>query len=186
MNLDEIGLKYNTDKSSRSHGYLDFYEKYFPKPDFTGRILEIGVMDGLSLRMWSEYYPEAEIIGIDIKEPQPLFLPNVIWAKADGTKEEETKRLGMFDIIIDDGSHKTSEQIKSFEHLFKNQLNKDGIYIVEDLHTSFFNGKDYNYIDTEETAYDYFKRLYPKAKWYEKRRRGKNPEDWSICVLIQK
>lgn len=88
----------------------------------------------------------------------------------------------MFDIIIDDGSHKTSEQIKSFEILSK-QLNKGGLYVIEDLHTSFFNGKDYNYIDTKETAYEYFKRLFPKAKWYEKRR-GKNPEEWSICVII--
>lgn len=77
MTLDEIGLKYNTDKSSRAHGYLDFYEKYFPK-DLQGRILEIGVMDGYSLKMWNEYYSKAEIIGIDIKEPQPLFLPNAI------------------------------------------------------------------------------------------------------------
>ena len=185
MKLDDIGLKYDTDKSSRSHGYLDFYEKHFPNRDFSGRILEIGVMDGYSLKTWGEYYPKAEIIGIDIKEPSPLFLPNVVWAKADGTNPEQVARLGVFDIIIDDGSHKTSEQIKSFEHLFPNQLREGGIYVVEDLHTSFFNGRDYNYIDTEETAYDYFKRLYPKAKWYEKRR-GDNPENWSISVVIHK
>ncbi len=64
--LNDIGLKFNADKSSRFHNYLDSYQKQLPDRTFKGRLLEIGVMDGCSMSMWREYYPDAEIVGIDI------------------------------------------------------------------------------------------------------------------------
>jgi hypothetical protein len=57
MKLKEIGEKYGTDKVE--HDYLDFYEKELPKQ--VGKLLEIGVLNGASLRMWKEYYTEAAI-----------------------------------------------------------------------------------------------------------------------------
>ena len=44
--LNDIGLKYDADKSSRFHNYLDFYQEQLPDRSFSGRLLEIGVMDG--------------------------------------------------------------------------------------------------------------------------------------------
>src|SRR2546430_616290 len=65
--LNNIGLRHDTDKSSRFHNYLDFYEQQLPDRSFDGRLLEIGVMDGYSMAMWREYYPDAaDIIGLDI------------------------------------------------------------------------------------------------------------------------
>ena len=61
--LNDMGLKYDADKSSRFHLYLDFYQLMLPDRNFKGRLLEIGVMDGLSMKMWREYYPNAEIVG---------------------------------------------------------------------------------------------------------------------------
>jgi len=127
--LNDIGLKYNADKSSRFHNYLDFYQEQLPDRDFSGRLLEIGVMDGLSMKMWREYYPNAEIIGIDIKDMSMFH--NTDWnvpesvklLTLDGTKAKDMKPLGMFDIIIDDGSHYMSQQQKSFELLYYSQLN---------------------------------------------------------------
>lgn len=140
--LNDIGLKHNADKSSRFHNYLDFYEQHLPDQTFAGRLLEIGVMDGLSMKMWQEYYPEAEIVGIDIKDMSTLHgahwrVPaRVKLLTIDGTDPEQVKRLGMFDIIIDDGSHFMADQQKSFEILYYNQLNVGGLYIIEDLWTS--------------------------------------------------
>lgn len=163
--LDDIGLKYNADKSSRFHHYLDFYQLMLPGRDFSGRLLEIGVMDGLSMKMWREYYPDAEIVGIDTKD-MSLF-HNSDWQvpesvkliTADGTKAKDMKPLGMFDIIIDDGSHYWADQQKSFELLYYNQLNKDGIYILEDLWTSHIDF----YANAKLNTIDYLKALNKKG-----------------------
>jgi spermidine synthase len=163
--LDKIGLKYNADKSSRFHHYLDFYQKHLPDQSFSGRLLEIGVMDGLSMKMWREYYPNAEIIGIDIKDMS--YMHNSDWQvpesvkllTLDGTKKSDMQPLGMFDIIIDDGSHYWKDQQKSFELLYYSQLNKDGIYILEDLWTSEIDF----YANAKLNTKEYLKQLEKKG-----------------------
>jgi hypothetical protein len=69
--LHELGLKYGTNKAT-FHKYCDFYENELAnvKPQ---RILEIGIGTlatvgsyGTSLKMWSDFYPNAVIVGADI------------------------------------------------------------------------------------------------------------------------
>lgn len=159
--LNDIGLKYDADKSARFHNYLDFYQKQLPDRKFSGRLLEIGVMDGLSMKMWREYYPDAEIVGIDIKDMAHLYNDNwgvpksVKLLELNGTIEKPVRALGMFDIIIDDGSHYMHDQQRSFELLYYSQLNKGGVYIIEDLWTSYI---DY-YQNAKLTTIEYLKRL---------------------------
>lgn len=163
--LNDIGLKYNADKSSRFHHYLDFYQKHLPGRDFAGRLLEIGVMDGLSVRMWREYYPDAEIVGIDIKDMS--YMHNTDWnvpesvklLTLDGTKAKDMRPLGKFDIILDDGSHYMKDQQASFELLYYSQLNPDGVYILEDLWTSHIDF----YQNAPITTIDYLKKLEAKG-----------------------
>lgn len=133
--LQTIGLKHDTDKAY-FHKYLDFYAKHLPKRDFAGRLLEIGVLAGGSIRMWREYYPKAEIVCIDIQDPN-IDLPGVTQLKMDSKDTLALQELGSFDIIIDDGSHMTLDQQLSFYLLYYSQLNKGGFYIIEDVHTSF-------------------------------------------------
>lgn len=163
--LNEIGLRLNADKSSRFHNYLDFYQKHLPDRGFSGRLLEIGIMDGLSLMMWREYYPNAEIVGIDIVNKDHLH--NDAWKvpksikllQVNGTVEKPVRALGNFDIIIDDGSHFMHDQQRSFELLYYKQLNKGGFYIIEDLWTSYI---DY-YQNAKLTTIEYLKRLEKKG-----------------------
>lgn len=163
--LNDIGLKHDADKSSRFHNYLDFYEKHLPGRDFSGRLLEIGIMDGFSMKMWAEYYPNAEIVGIDIFDKSHLYNSNwgvpasVKMLMLDGTNADQVKPLGKFDIIIDDGSHMTADQQKSFEILYYNQLNDGGIYVLEDLWTSYVKYHQNAKISTLE----YLKRLEKKG-----------------------
>lgn len=159
--LNDIGLKYNADKSSRFHHYLDFYEKQLPDQSFKGRLLEIGVMDGLSMRMWRDYYPNAETVGIDIKDMEHLYnddwqVPrSVKLLNVNGTIEKPVRDLGNFDIIIDDGSHYMHDQQRSFELLYYSQLNKGGYYIIEDLWTSHIDF----YQNAKLTTLEYLKQL---------------------------
>jgi spermidine synthase len=171
MTLNDIGLKHDTDKSTRYHGYLDFYEKNLPsKPK---RILEIGVMHGASLKMWRDYYPDAEVIGVDISEP--IVINGVTTLKLDATTDE-VKKLGKFDIIIDDGSHMTADQQKTFKLLFP-KLKKGGVYIMEDIHTSFMQ----NYINSPITTYELLQKR-DDVIYYQ----GKQEKTDSFTAIIKK
>ena len=63
--LHDLGIKYHTDKAYL-HNFCNDYEKLLRKDVKT--LWEIGILDGASLRMWSEYYPNAKIIGYDIED----------------------------------------------------------------------------------------------------------------------
>ena len=66
MTLDELGKKYGLDKSSLLHGYLDEYERFLaPIREQELRVMEIGVLEGASLSMWKEYFPNTRLIGVD-------------------------------------------------------------------------------------------------------------------------
>ena len=175
MKLQQIGLKHNTDKAF-FHEYLDFYQKNLPKASFKGRLLEIGVMDGASLLMWREYYPNAEIVGVDIDSKSHLEIDHVVILQLDATQPEQLKDLGYFDIIVDDGSHMTKDQQASFEWLYYNQLNKGGIYVLEDLHTSLMP----SYVNSELTTLEYLKKSKLKVEYY---RRDPDVADSMTCVI---
>jgi hypothetical protein len=145
MNLDEIGLKFGTDKASNSNNFLEFYERFFCKRRFEKlKILEIGVLGGSSLRTWEEYFPNAKIIGLDIsleaKKEESQRIKIEILDQSDTFQLSKYAEDKNFDIIIDDGSHVWGHQIKTLRILFP-ILNPLGIYIVEDLDTSY--GKYY-------------------------------------------
>ena len=150
MILQEIGERTGTDKATY-HKYCDFYQKNLPKRSFSGRLLEIGVFEGASLAMWREYYPKAEIIGIDNIDKSHLSIEGVTILKMDATDAKALDQLGMFDIIIDDASHYTADQQATFEQLYVNQLHNNGFYVMEDLHTSLMP----TYINSERTTLEY-------------------------------
>lgn len=154
--LNDIGLKFNTDKSSRFHNYLDFYEMELPDRSFDGRLLEIGIMDGYSMQMWREYYPDAaEIIGLDIMPKDHLGVPGVTMLQMNATDVVAMKMLGDFDIVVDDGSHMSLEQQQAFFWFYYNQLNAGGYYVIEDLWTSDMTA----YINSEYTTKQVLKSL---------------------------
>lgn len=137
--LDEIGLKYGTDKSSNGHNYLNYYDQFFSairQNNLT--VLEIGVWEGASLKMWEEYFPFAKIIGADIDEKKQYESERISTVIADQGSVgalvllgEELINSNGVDIIIDDGSHEGQHQLLSFETLFP-YLRSGGYYCVED------------------------------------------------------
>ena len=103
-------------------GYIDVYEIYFDKiKNKNLQILEIGVDKGPSLKLWSKYFQNSKIVGIDNKYIK-LDIENVETFFGDQTDIEFLKKIinkfKYFDIIIDDGSHISKHVIKSFKFLF--------------------------------------------------------------------
>lgn len=144
--LHQLGLKYGTDKAT-FHGYCDFYQEHLPTK--INSLLEIGVMDGASLRMWRDYYPDAEIYGVENDDSRAISakVNGAAVLYGDATDAEFVRRvikpLGPFDVIIDDGSHMTLDQQVSMNLLWRS-VARGGVYVVEDLHTSFMS----NYVNT--------------------------------------
>jgi SAM-dependent methyltransferase len=126
--------------------YLPIYDAAlarFAKRGKPVRMLEIGVQNGGSLQIWSKYLPRnSTIVGIDIDPAcaQLSLAPNVTVLIGDASDPATLDRIltnAHFDIIIDDGSHRSKDVIATFEGCF-GRLDPGGIYIIEDMHASYF------------------------------------------------
>ena len=148
--LDDLGRKYGTDKASNGHDYLRHYEFYFERMrEHVSRIIEIGGLAGASLAMWTDYFPRAQIICIDVNPEVKRFQSDRV-AIEIGNAGDRTflksirSKYGTADIVIDDGSHRWDHQRIAFQVLFP-MVAPDGFYIVEDLHSNYeanFSGND--------------------------------------------
>jgi len=66
LTLEVLASRHGTDKGS-VHSYAKVYEKMFSKwKDKPLALLEIGVYHCESMRMWLDYFPNAEVVGMDI------------------------------------------------------------------------------------------------------------------------
>jgi hypothetical protein len=137
--LDEIGRRTGTDKSSRHHHFLQFYDDQFSTLDSITSVLEIGVKEGRGLATYAEKYPCARIVGLDL-EPE-RSLPGryeVRFTNQSSTAALESALLAgeEFDVIIDDGGHTMRQQQQTLG-AYWGRLRAGGLFIIEDLHTSF-------------------------------------------------
>jgi FMN phosphatase YigB (HAD superfamily) len=133
--------------SDKWSSYLDFYEERFQRVRGQPiRLLEVGVQNGGSLEIWAKYFPDAEaIVGCDIdpncglltfKDPRiKVFVGD---AAATSTAELIAQHSPYFDIVIDDGSHRSGDIVRNFANYFP-RLADGGFYIMEDLHASYFD-----------------------------------------------
>jgi hypothetical protein len=162
--LDELGLKYGTDKASSGHNYLKLYERYLaPIRHTNAKILEIGVLNGASLAVWEAYLPNGTIIGADINIATRRFArPRVAIEIINQSDIEQLTQLGIkhgpFDVIIEDGSHFWEHQITSLKTLFPFVKN-GGIYIVEDLQTNYGNAAETYRGVSSISCVEYLKKL---------------------------
>ena len=112
------------------HSYIDVYERLLaPMRLHAQRILEIGVAQGHSLRMWREYFPHAEIIGVDC---EPCDVAGCIVIRGDATRRSTYLGVGNLDLVIDDGSHDIEQQVRAF-NILAPHLGYHGVYVIEDV-----------------------------------------------------
>ena len=156
--LSQLATKHKTDKGPSCHNYTQTYEQMFEGiRQEKLKILEIGVLDGASVRMWSDYFPNAEIHGIDVNEDCSAFADDRITIHiGDQGNRRFLESIGVeFDIVIDDGSHRVDDQIASFKVLWPNTRL---IYIVEDTYSSYLKRYGGGYRQSG-TAVEFFKDL---------------------------
>lgn len=127
-----------TDKDT-THCYISsVYENLFnDMQDTCQNILEIGIHEGGSVKLWKEYFINATIYAVDNNNNIELF--------KDATDEKIKLYINNaydinfvnslpnnFDLIIDDGPHTLESMIKFLEY-YQPKLNDNGILIIEDI-----------------------------------------------------
>jgi hypothetical protein len=113
--------------------YFDIYDRHFNKfRDTEVHILEIGIFSGGSLDMWRDYFgPRAYIYGVDIEEACRAYERDrtKILIGDQGDRQfwrTFREQVPLLDIVVDDGSHQTEDQIVTFEQLLPHL--RPGVY----------------------------------------------------------
>ena len=187
--LDKIAKLHGTDKSSEIHNYCVKYEKYLPFNRYDKlNILEIGVLNGKSLKTWKDYFYRSQILGIDInpdcKQYEEERISIEIGSQFDAYfLSDISKKYGPFDLIIDDGSHMNSHVNFSFECL-SDSLKSGGVYVVEDCGTAYWPEYEGGYLNPN-TSIENFKSLVDDVNFrglmnYNKPNVHARREDWLI------
>ena len=143
MNLDNIINNDKTDKNT-VHSYLELYQHLFNNKQFTAKnILEIGIDRGGSIKLWSDFFINATIYGLDIMNIDNIWndIKNIhnikLYSSYDAYdpiifNDVFLKSNIKFDVLIDDGPH-TLESMILFIQLYSQIMTDDGILIIEDV-----------------------------------------------------
>ena len=166
------------EKIYREIGYHNYHKHYAPRfnpiRNKVKKVLEIGVFRGHSMLMWQDYFPNAQIYGVDIDYSPHNFgknaydickdEPRIKLFEMDACNPINVQRLmkeigNDFDIIIDDGSHHPVHQLFSTLH-YTDYLKDDGIFAVEDVFIK--DMFDFSFLDYYDTPY----KLFTKNKYF--------------------
>lgn len=172
---------FGTDKNT-SHCYGDLYETIFEqRRENVRNLLEIGVFSGASAQVWTEYFPNVHVDGIDITLSKVRFgreNPRITFYEMDGTTEKTRDAFAdkRYDVIIEDGSHLPHHQIDSFR-LFAPLLAEGGMYVIEDI--------DGGHADrVREATFKIAQEYGLRAEWYDLRKK-KNRWDDIVAVFYR-
>jgi hypothetical protein len=186
--LSELISKYQGPAFDKWESYLPFYERilspYLQRPV---KLLELGIGQGGSLRIWSQLFPQAKLIlGVDKLDSRVSLADDHISIHIGDVSKREVlieinEIYGPFDIVIDDASHKFSDQILAFEQLFP-KLSPDGLFVVEDIHTSYYS-RFGGGVGTTGTFVEFTKDLIDRMHHYRFEPASPNPPDPIVSVL---
>jgi hypothetical protein len=144
--MNDLEKYFTENKSGLIHKwkhYFEIYDLHFSRFRGTAvHVVEFGVSQGGSLQMWKQYFgSRSKIFGIDInphcRQLEEEQIKIFIGDQADRKfLKEIAVKIPRIDILIDDGGHTMKQQIATFEELFSH-IDERGIYLCEDLHTSY-------------------------------------------------
>jgi hypothetical protein len=166
--LTDLADHFGSDKGTAKHNYTALYHMLFqPLQTKPLKILEMGLQIGgpehnksadrpttdvPSIRMWQEYFPQAEIVGLDVSDFSAFQNDRFRFIRCDMDQRaniaEAMAGEDGFDIILDDASHASHHQQFGFLELFP-KLKSGGLYVIEDLR---WQPKAYERPDFTKTA----------------------------------
>ncbi|MEY4720268.1 MAG: Paramecium bursaria Chlorella virus 1 [Pseudomonadota bacterium] len=120
-----------------AHQYIEVYEALFePIRNRVKNVLEVGIKDGASHRMWRDYFDKANIYGIDVHD----FCNGMIGEDrisvqfCDAYTDDAVAGFGdlRFDVLVDDGPH-SLESFKFFVEKYSSLIADGGILVIEDV-----------------------------------------------------
>lgn len=159
--LSELAFKYGTDKCPQIlHSYTPYYYNLFKDRKYTiKKVVEMGIgywemmkysdeyvhdkqlnrryEKGASLKMWRDFFPNAQIYGADKKAEVMFEDERIKTIICDERKEKHLRYLisqtgSDVDLFIDDGSHNPYNQIFMCRVLMP-LIQKGITYIIEDV-----------------------------------------------------
>ncbi|KXS55220.1 MAG: hypothetical protein AWU57_404 [Marinobacter sp. T13-3] len=166
ISLEQIYTNHVGKVSDKWLSYFQSYERIFaPWRDGELSLLEIGVQNGGSLEIWGKYFKQAQaIVGCDInaKSGELQFDDERISVVVGDATQRETRlaildRCSAFDIIIDDGSHNSTDIVEAFLSYFF-LLRDGGVFVAEDLACSYWQEYEGG-LYSETSAMSFFKLL---------------------------
>lgn len=139
----------------KPQGFFQSYEALFQR-GASRNILEIGVFEGGSSILFADMLPDAKIVGIDIREPNPAVLSHIeqlgyadrVDIRYRTSQDDEPaisaildEKFGSqpLDVVIDDASHLYDASKRSFEIAFP-RLRNGGLYVIEDWAWAHWRG----------------------------------------------
>ena len=143
MSLLEIVDNNKTDKNT-THSYLGLYQELlFSKKETAKNVLEVGIYNGGSIKLWNDFFVNANVYGLDIMNTNEVWeeIKNkeriILYTSTDAynndffTSNFLNKNI-KFDFMLDDGPHSFESMIQ-FIKLYSQLLTDDGILIIEDV-----------------------------------------------------
>ena len=151
-NLTDLADRFGSDKGTAKHRYTELYHLLFNP--YRGRkitFLEMGLFIGgpehgvdadrettdlPSIRMWLEYFPKAEIHGLDVSDFSWFEHPRFTFHRCDMDERANVAAaadaMPVPDIVLDDASHASHHQQNAFLEIFP-RMRSGGLYVIEDL-----------------------------------------------------
>jgi hypothetical protein len=143
MSLQEIVDNSRTDKNT-THSYLSLYQQLLiNKKETAKNVLEVGIYNGGSIKLWNDFFTNANVYGLDIMNINNVWerIKNkekiILHTSCDAYNNDFfiTNFLNKnikCDFMLDDGPH-TLESMKQFIKLYSQIMTDDGILIIEDV-----------------------------------------------------
>ena len=139
--LQDIVNNERTDKNT-THSYLELYQKLLiGKKETAKNVLEVGISQGGSIKLWSDFFTNATVHGIDVMDLNNVWdeIKNkekiALYTSTDAYNENFFNYLSKdvkYDFMLDDGPH-SLESMKQFIRLYSRAMTDDGILIIEDV-----------------------------------------------------
>ena len=143
MSLEQLVDNHRTDKNT-SHSYLPLYQQLLESKKETAKnVLEVGIYAGGSIKLWSDFFTNATVYGIDIISINDIWeeiknKENIVLYTSKNAYNEDFFIANFLyknikcDFMLDDGPH-TLESMILFIKLYSQIMTDDGILIIEDV-----------------------------------------------------